>query len=302
MMLSREAGIGRIFRRLRFIGDGTFETDHMNFLVGAGDRSGVLAALLVAIDSLPWDIAHFSQIPRESEHTQQLLDFASSRGWLLSASEVPCPRRTLPESYDGLMRSLPSRMRTAIRSARRNLEESYSMEFGMCTDRDDLPTFLEALYRNHTSRWQSKGREGVFVGERKRLFYSRLSYRLLDAGSLRFYYLKLNGAVIAQQYCFQHGNTVYLLQEGFDFDYAEKNVGNVLRAMVFEDLISRGVRHYDFLAGTSRHKRSWSDSEPIDLSVQACRPSIIGRTAHHLPLWWAKAKQLIKRSALRPIT
>jgi CelD/BcsL family acetyltransferase involved in cellulose biosynthesis len=125
-------------------------------------------------------------------------------------------------------------MRTAIRSARRNLEESYALEFGMCTDRDDLPTFLEALYRNHASRWRSKGKEGVFVGERKRLFYSRLSYRLLDAGSLRFYYLKLNGTVIAQQYCFQHGNTVYLLQEGFDFDYAERNVGNVLRAMVFE--------------------------------------------------------------------
>jgi CelD/BcsL family acetyltransferase involved in cellulose biosynthesis len=183
MMLSREAGIGRIFRRLRFIGDGTFETDHMNFLVGAGDRSGVLAALLVAIDSLPWDIAHFNQIPRESEHTQQLLDFARSRGWLLSSSEVPCPHRTLPESYDELMRSLPSRMRTAIRSARRNLEESYALEFGMCTDRDDLPTFLEALYRNHASRWRSKGKEGVFVGERKRLFYSLISSRLLDAGS-----------------------------------------------------------------------------------------------------------------------
>ena len=294
MMLSRDAGIGRIFRRLRFIGDGTSETDHMNFLVGADDRSRVLAVLLEAIESLPWDIAHFSQIPKKSEHTEQLLGFARSRRWFLSSSEVPCPRRALPTSHDELMRSLPGRLRTAIRSARRSLEERHAFEFGMCTDRDDLPVLLQALYRNHASRWRGKGKEGVFVGERKRMFYSHLSSRLLAAGLLRFYYLKVDGAVIAQQYCFQHDDTVYLLQEGFDYDYADLNVGNVLRAMVFEDLISRGVRHYDFLAGTSRHKRSWSDSEPVDLNVQVCRPSVLGRAAHYLPRWLAKAKRIVR--------
>ena len=302
MMLLRDAGIGRIFRRLRFIGDGTSETDHMNFLVGADDRFQVLAALLDAIDSLPWDIAHFSQVPKTSAHTEQLLGFANSRGWLLSSSEIPCPCRALPSSRDDLMRSLPGRLRTAIRSARRSLEEKYAVEFGMCTEGDDLPVLLQALYRNHTSRWRGKGKEGVFVDERKRLFYSQLSSRLLAAGLLRFYYLKVDGAVIAQQYCFQHGDTVYLLQEGFDYDYANLNVGNVLRTMVFEDLISRGVRHYDFLAGTSRHKRSWSDSEPVDLNVRACRPSVAGRAAHYLPRWLARAKHIVRSRELGTAT
>lgn len=302
MMLLRETGVGGVFRRLRFIGDGTSETDHMNFVVRADDHSRILAALLDAIDLLSWDIAHFSQMPGASSNTEQLLDFAKAKGWLLAISEVPCPRRTLPKSYEDLMRSLPSRLRTGIRTARRTLEANHAVEFGMCTDGDELPTLLQTLYRNHASRWRGKGKEGVFVDERKRLFYSMIGSRFLAAGSLRFYFLKLDGAVVAQQFCFQHGETVFLLQEGFDFGYANRHVGNVLRAMVFEHLISSGVRHYDFLAGTSRHKQSWSDSEPVDLNLRLCRPSILGRAAHHIPSWLAKAKHLMKRTRLGAVS
>ena len=66
------------------------------------------------------------------------------------------------------------------------------------------------------------------------------------------------------------------MQEGFDIDFAKQNVGNVLRAMVFERLIAEGVRTYDFLAGVSRHKQSWSDSVPNDLVVRAFRRNLLG--------------------------
>ena len=109
--------------------------------------------------------------------------------------------------------------------------------------------------------------------------------RLLEQGALRFYYLRLDGKVVAQQYCFEHSGTVFLLQEGFDIDYAKQNVGNVLRAMVFESLIADGTKTYDFLEGLSRHKQSWSDSVPNDLNVRAFRPTLTGRLAHGLAHW-----------------
>ena len=46
MMIQREGGVERALRRLRFVGDGTSETDHMNFIVAAeraGDRARGLA-------------------------------------------------------------------------------------------------------------------------------------------------------------------------------------------------------------------------------------------------------------------
>jgi CelD/BcsL family acetyltransferase involved in cellulose biosynthesis len=302
MMLCRGRRAGRLLRCLRFIGDGTSETDHMNFVVKAGERREALAALLNAIDGLSWDVAHFSQMPKESDNTRQLLEFASSKGWLIGSSEVPCPRRMLPGSYEELVGSLPSRLRTAIRSARRALEQNHAVEFGSCATVGELPGCLEALFRNHESRWRGKGKQGVFVDMRKREFYSKLASRLLGSGTLRFFHLKLDGSVVAQQFCFQHGDTVFLLQEGFDFEHANLNVGNVLRLMVFEHLISNRVRQYDFLAGTSRHKQSWSDAAPFDINVRACRPSIRGRTAHYVPLWATAARRFAKRWRSRAVS
>lgn len=285
LMVQREGGLGKLLRRLRFVGDGTSETDHMNFIVRADDRRSILAALLAAIDDIGWDVAYFSQMPEESANTVQLLEHAAQRGWRLDRQIIPCPRRRLPTSYDELLRSLPSRMRTSIRSARRDLEANFKVDFGRYTRHEDLPEALEALYRNHAGRWKAKGELGVFVSDRKRVFYRQLSSRLLDQGTLRFFYLMLDGKVVAQQYCFEHDDTVFLLQEGFDIDFAKHNVGNVLRAMVFESLIADGAKAYDFLAGMSRHKQSWSDSAPNDLNVRAFRPSLTGRLAHGLAHW-----------------
>lgn len=282
MMVKREGGVERILRRLRFIGDGTSETDHMSFVVHADCRRDVMAQILGAIDTLDWDVAYFSQMPEQSSNTLQLLEHACRSGWIVDRLLVPCPRRTLPGLYEDLLKSLPSRLRTSIRSSRRDLEALHLVEFGRVQRREEIPDALEALYRNHASRWQSKGRAGVFVSENKRDFYRKLSARLFDAATLRLFFLKLDGVVVAQQYCFEFEGTVMLLQEGFDAGYAGNNVGNVLRAMVFEALIAEGATAYDFLAGASRHKLAWSDSIPNDIQLRAIRPTLAGRIVHAL--------------------
>ncbi len=294
MMLMRQGTIARLLRRVRFIGDGTSETDHMNFIVDEQDRQGLMAILLDALNRLPWDVAHFSQLPEVSANLAQLLEYAATHGWLVSRAQVPCPRRSLPSTFDELLRTLPSRLRTALRSSRRQLNSQYTVDFGQVKRREELPAALEALYRNHTGRWQARGEGGVFASPQKRAFYASLSDRLLEAGSLRFFYLKLDGRTVAQQYCFEHRGTVMLLQEGFDFDFAKLNVGNVLRSMVFEWMIENRLGAYDFLAGTSRHKQSWSDSVPNDIDVRACRPTFVGRAAHTLPRLLRQARSATK--------
>lgn len=291
MMLTREGGLSRAVRRLRFVGDGTSETDHMNFIVDAEDREGILDALLNGIEDLPWQLAHFSQMPERSENTQQLLRRAQAKGWLTDTWAVPCPRNVLPDSPEALMKILPSRLRTALRSARRDLAAVHDVEFGMITSQDELPAALESLYRNHASRWQAKGEQGVFVDSRKREFYATLSEKLLRAGSLRFYFLKIDGKTVAQQFCFEHSGTVLLLQEGFDIEWATHNVGNVLRVMVLEHLIANGVRIYDFLAGMSRHKRHWSNAVENDLHVRSFRRTLTGRLAHGIAQLKAQIQQ-----------
>jgi CelD/BcsL family acetyltransferase involved in cellulose biosynthesis len=282
LMLGSEWRSGLPVRVLRFIGDGTHETDHVSFVVDRERWRDACDHLLSAIDAIGWDIAEFNQIPETGACTPALLEHAAAR-WLWSQQVVPSLQRAVPDSYEALLASLPSRARTSLRSTRRRLELEFKVDFGLHSTREELPAALEALFANHASRWRAKGQAGVFQDARKRAFYLDLSQRLIERGWLRFYFLKLDGRIVAQEFCFEHEGVVMLLQEGFDYDLAKHNIGNALRAMVFEHLIKTGSRIYDFLPGDSRHKRSWSDRSVNDLRIVCLRRSVYGRLHQAAP-------------------
>jgi CelD/BcsL family acetyltransferase involved in cellulose biosynthesis len=141
----------------------------------------------------------------------------------------------------------------------------------------------------------------VFANEMRRRFYHTLTARLHDAGNLRFFYLKLDGRIVAQEYCFQHDGTVYLLQEGFDFSLAKENIGNALRSYVFEYLIENGYKVYDFLGGVTRHKLNWSDGIARDVTFTIARPTLRGALAFQIPVAVERGKALLRplRDSLR---
>jgi CelD/BcsL family acetyltransferase involved in cellulose biosynthesis len=295
LMLAHEWRFGLPVRVLRFVGDGTAETDHVTFVLDRQYGAEALHAILGHVDAMPWDIAEFNQTPEEAWMTASLLSF-SARRWLCTHEPVSCPVSMLPHSFDDLLAQLPPRFRTAIRSSRRRLHERYNVEFGLHEDAIELPAALDSLFANHGSRWRAKNLPGVFTDPRKRAFYADVSERFRKLGWLRFFFLKLDGRTVAQEFCFVYRDTVMLLQEGFDYAHARENIGNVLRSMVFEYLIERQMRAYDFLAGESRHKRTWATGTANDLRVLCVRTGVYGRTLQALP----HALETVK-ARLRPI-
>lgn len=294
MMSVRERCHGLPLECLRFLGDGTFESDHQGFVTVAEDARQVQQTLLEQLRLLPWHTAVLANVPESSLLAGSVRDWCAQNRYLVAETSTPCPRRRIPESYDALLASLPSRFRTSIRSTRRKLEVAHDVEFGLHGDPAEFDSALQSLFDNHESRWRAKGQGGVFRNPRRREFYRTLTRRLHDRGALRFFYLRLDGRIVAQEYCFAHGRTVYLLQEGFDFALAASNIGNALRSHVFEYLIDHGYEAYDFLAGTSRHKRNWSDAEPADVTFRIARRSLRGRWAHFAPLAVARAKETLQ--------
>ena len=296
MMVTSERRFGLTIRYLRFIGDGSLETDHMNFIVVADRASEIRRLLLDSLLSARWDIAVFANVPAHSMIVPDIKDWAGRHRSPTHQSSVPCPISTLPSSFDSLLASLPSRFRTSIRSTRKKLNSSHKVEFGLHDDPSGFPDALATLFANHESRWRAKGQSGVFKDERRRRFYELLTDRLHRKGALRFFYLKLDGRVVAQEYCFAHDGTVYLLQEGFDYALARDNVGNALRSYVFEHLIQHGYKAYDFLSGMTRHKLNWSNSTPDDLTMTVARRSPAALAAFYGPLVIPTVKGVIKRA------
>jgi CelD/BcsL family acetyltransferase involved in cellulose biosynthesis len=263
------------------MGDGTFETDHVAILAPGARGRMVVDQLVDSLDSLRWDLAVLGPVPRDSLTAQSLRDWTRRKRLPNEERMSSCPVADLPGSFDELLARMPSRFRTSLRSSRRKLAQKYVVEFGLHEEASELPGALETLFRNHASRWAAKDGDGVFVDPRRRHFYDLLARRLRERGWLFFFHLKLDGRIVAQQFCFGYDGSVFLLQEGFDYAHAKENVGNTLRGYVFEYLIERGYRIYDFLAGESRHKSNWSSAVVEDWRVTAGRRSARGLTAFH---------------------
>jgi len=248
-------------RVLRFLGDGTHDSDYLDFIVPRGDEGSVLPAfwawLRGGAGPLKYDLARWNEMPVTSPHVAIARGLAAASGGLLDEERVGCVVAPLAGSWDAYVARLSPRMRTKVRSLRRNLESGRSVSLRRAATEKELDQALDSLFTLHERRWATRGESGVFRGTEKRAFYRSMGRALLRRGWLDLHTLVVDDAAVAHQFCARYKGTSFLLQEGYDPDWETLSVGNVLRGIVMERLIEEGVGTYDFLAGVSSHKLSW---------------------------------------------
>jgi CelD/BcsL family acetyltransferase involved in cellulose biosynthesis len=261
-------------RTLRFFGDGTEDSDYLDFIVPRGEEPSVVPAVWAWLRrSSRYGVAQWNEIPESSPTLPIVRALAARDGALLEEDRVGCVVAALPETWEAYIAALKPRMRTKVRSLRRALEQEHRVELAVAGAETLAPT-LESLFTLHEKRWATRGETGVFAAPAKRDFYHRMAASFLERGALHLATLLVDGAPVAHQCCLRHGDAAYLLQEGYDPAWEERGVGNVLRAMVIERMIGEGVRAYDFLRGVTSHKLSWggAEKESVRLTLRGSGP------------------------------
>jgi CelD/BcsL family acetyltransferase involved in cellulose biosynthesis len=261
LQLVMERWRGRLpLRTLRLFGDGTYDSDYLDFIVRRGEEEAVLPRFWSWLRSggspIRYEVAQWNEIPAASPSGAVVRRLIDRDGSLLEEQRIGCVVAALPGSYEEYVASLKPRMRTKVRSLRRALVEQHGAALVRCDEATLAPT-LESLFRLHERRWATRGESGVFAAAEKRAFYHAMARAFLRRGQLDLTTLDADGVPVAHQCCIRHGDTSFLLQEGYDPDWDERGVGNALRAMTIEAMIQEGVRTYDFLAGVTSHKLSW---------------------------------------------
>jgi peptidoglycan/xylan/chitin deacetylase (PgdA/CDA1 family)/CelD/BcsL family acetyltransferase involved in cellulose biosynthesis len=293
---------GHDFRTLAFVGDGSGDSDYLDFIVARGFEHPVMGAFLA---HLAGDLSHgvilqLNEVPAGSPNLQVLRELTEA-AHVWSEEPIPCATVHLPASWDEYLTKLRPRFRTKIRSVLRNLEGREETRFAFCQTRVEMERLLPALFDLHTRRWAQDGKPGVFGGDRKRQFYTQLSPLLLDRGSLRFSWLEWKGRILACQYGFVSGTTYLHLQEGYEPASEHWNVGIGLRAWSMRELLRQGITEYDSLAGVGRHKLDWGaevkESRRIIVASRTYRNLLFCRA----PLWEQRAKDSVKRLIPEPV-
>jgi CelD/BcsL family acetyltransferase involved in cellulose biosynthesis len=283
-------------RTLRFIGQGSADSDYLDIIMARGRESEVLNEFWkhLSAHKRSWDVLEFAAVPCTSPTLSWLHKLRKRDGLLFRSLTFPCAVADLPQSWDQYLAALHPRFRTKVRTTLRQLQEGHTVRFRSISDEEELVPALEVLYDLHGRRWNSKGRSGVFLNPEKRRFYEHFTRHFLRRGWLAFDFLDVDEKPVACQLCFRYEDTLYLLQEGFDPDFGHESVGIALRAMVFKKAIEDGIKSYNFLAGLGRHKTQWvvktTSCENVVVGQKTLRSMIYVKA----PLLIESAKERIK--------
>jgi CelD/BcsL family acetyltransferase involved in cellulose biosynthesis len=188
----------------------------------------------------------------------------------LSLTNVPASSRLLqdlPSSFsytaseDCLLAPLP--LEPVSKNIRRDIRRS-QLHFSpdgplriLCATAETLPDYLDALFRLHGQRWQSRGSSGVLATENVTAFHREAAPRLLADGRLRMYALLHKSAIIGVIYNLQANGRLCYYISGFDPSFAHYSPGSLLIHHSAKQAAAEGCHTMDFLRGDEDYKRRW---------------------------------------------
>jgi len=259
---------------LRLVGDGIGGSENLDWIVRRGHEAAAVRAVLDWLEEnrSEWDTLELNTVPAHSPVAAALRHELAVRRWRLIVHEGVGYFRWLPDNWEAFVASLPRNMRAQIRSRLRRVQSRFTLQLRRCESLEELPECLAHLYSLHTKRWQLRGKSGSFDLTEKRIFYTEMGKRFLERGWLDFWQLDLDGQTVAVEFGFHHDTIYSFLQAGFDPDYAAYSVGRVLRCLIIEELIRRGIRGYDFLGGADEYKQRYGAQRLTYLSLASARP------------------------------
>jgi len=272
------------YRLLGLLGDGSGDSDNLDFLALPGYEKSVVRSFMDFLeqDRSAWDCCQLNTLPDGSPVLSHLLQELDDRGWPDAIHPRLRSAIALPGDWDSYLSQISKNERRKLLYYSRRVARRFSAEFYKCSDESQLTACLDALFELHSKRWQRLGEPGTFISAERRQFYGKLAQFLLRRGWLDFWLLKLNDVTVAAQFALRYRDTVYALQEGFDPAYALESVGFVLRGYVLRELISQGVRHYDFLATPNPSKQRFGAVTGSYIDVHFARPLTRGSACLHL--------------------
>jgi peptidoglycan/xylan/chitin deacetylase (PgdA/CDA1 family)/CelD/BcsL family acetyltransferase involved in cellulose biosynthesis len=288
---------GQSVEALCFIGDGSNDSDYLDFITAAGREASVMDAFCDVLQKeLDRGAILLNEIPAESPNLRALKNrFGDAQKRLWTEVDVDCGAVRLPDTWEEYLGTLRPRFRTKVRSVLRSFEGRTDIRFGFCDTPEETKAMLPILFDLHTRRWSEDGKPGVFGWDAKRAFYFDVSTRLLERGWLRLSWLEWKGRILSCQHGFTYGNVYFHLQEGYEPQSAHWNVGIALRAWSMRELLKQGIREYDFLSGLGRHKTDWGAELKHSKQVLLAKPALGNLLFRRGPAWAARARESVKR-------
>lgn len=239
--------------------------DHLDLPL-AHDRE--VDGAIEQLTDMDWDLLVLGNLAEGAPRALRLAAALGDRGYHVDVRRAePCPRLSLPGSWDEYLATQSATRRQTIRRKERKLEKKYqvTVRHHDANSFDDGWRILCAL---HSDRWSGTSAFSQPVAVMHREFARGLAAR----GNLWLTTLELDGVPAAAWYGFTGGESVYFYQSGRSLQFEGDSVGQVLMGKMIQRAIAEGFREFDFLRGDEPYKADWTRDRRTTWELVVARP------------------------------
>jgi CelD/BcsL family acetyltransferase involved in cellulose biosynthesis len=211
--------------------------------------------LLHSFADIPgWDECHLPDLPPSAALLRAETPSALAEDRI---SGETCPVLQLPSAVEKLREIVPRKTLRDLRQARHRTAICGAAATVTRADAANVSTFMHEFFRLHECRWQRLAGQGVCAEPTVRSFHLKAAARMVDAGMLRLYLLRIGASPVAAYYGFTAKGAAYAYLSGFDPGRAELSPGTQIVGHAIEEAVREGVREFHFLRGGEAYKYAW---------------------------------------------
>jgi CelD/BcsL family acetyltransferase involved in cellulose biosynthesis len=266
---------------------------HTPYVAFASERPPSLAVEAILDDFLESsDVLDLGPVQSASAVCAGLMEAARSRR--LPAVETAAAGDAIIDlrgPWADFRRSLSQNLENATARHQRQLQRLGELVFEEISGGDRLSPVLEECFRLEAEGWKADHGSPILSRKDTVRFYTELAQRGAAAGALAVYTLRLDGRLIAFEYCLRAGQRIDMLKISYAADLARYSPGNVLRYLVLKTEIERGKVTSYHMGPASEWKLRWANR--IDPLV---RVRIYGRGVYpRLAYWGVRLRAVLQR-------
>ena len=158
----------------------------------------------------------------------------------------------LPQSWEAYLDQLSGKQRHEIRRKLRRLYEAAEVHLRVVSAKEDVTAEMDVFMRLFKTNRSDKA---AFMTRAMETYFRRLAESLAEAGLVKLYLLELDGTSAAAAMCFDHANTLYLYNNGYNRRFNALSVGVISKVLAIRNAIDCKRTGFDFLKGSEKYKQ-----------------------------------------------
>lgn len=219
--------------------------DFYTFLIEKGDNYSEILHMIInhMLSFAQWDFVHLQQINSEDQIYKFLLDkkFRSKKMTDIIIANLES------KTFEQYIQGLSQNRKDIIKKKRRRLERDFRVELIVIDDTKGYHAYFNIMRKIYEGRWSNFD---INLPDDKYYEMSRSAMsHCFDMKCMSLYLLKANTEIIAYQLGFVKNATFYTYRESFCPSYSYYSPGQLIKVYMIENLIKKGFKQVNFMAG-----------------------------------------------------